>query len=145
MAKHGSSEVVVSIADAPGGVMRNITPYVTAIGAVGLESITVQTNPFGTTAETFSPTGFDRMADIPISGFYDDAALVGPAVVFGTPATWILDKAAGSVGRTLVITVATGKTFTVTVHLVKYEVMNKNGALTEYSALVRAATPGVWS
>lgn len=145
MAKYGSSVVTITIDDAPGGTPRVITPYVTAIGGLSLESITQQTNPFGTSSESHTPTGMDKVADIPISGFFDDTATVGPHVVFGTPATWALDKAPGSVGRVLAILAATGKTFTVTVHLVKYEVINKNGNLTEYSALVRQKSTGVWS
>lgn len=145
MAKYGSSVVTITIDDAPGGTPRAITPYVTTIGGLGLESITQQTNPFGTSSEAHTPTGMDKVADIPISGFFDDAATVGPHVVFGTAATWALDKAPGSVGRVLTIVAATGKTFTITVHLVKYEVINKNGNLTEYSALVRQKSTGVWS
>jgi hypothetical protein len=33
----------------------------------------------------------------------------------------------------------------VKVHMVKFEVLPKNGNLTEYSALVRQAAAGVWS
>ena len=38
-----------------------------------------------------------------------------------------------------------GGIFTVTVHLVSYEVLGKNGALTEYAALVRQKSDGVWT
>lgn len=145
MAKSGSTVVTVTIDDAPGGTPRIITPYVTAIGGLSLEALTQQTNPFGASSEQHTPTGLDKTADIAISGFFDDTAILGPHVVFGTAATWALDKATGSVGRVLVILAATGKTFTVTVHLVKYEVMNKNGNLTEYSALVRQKSAGAWS
>lgn len=145
MAKHGQNEVIVTIDDAPGGTPRIITPYVNTIGDVGLEAITQATNPFGATSEQHTPVGLDKTADIPITGFYDDTALVGPKAVFFTPATWTLDKASGSVGRVLVIVAATGLTFTVTVHVVKVSVGLKKDGLTEYSVLVRQKAAGVWS
>ncbi len=43
------------------------------------------------------------------------------------------------------ILAATGATFTITVHLVKTEVLNKNGGLTEYAATFRQKSAGVWS
>lgn len=145
MAKYGSGVATVTIDDAPGGTPRIITPYVQTIGGYKLESITQQSNPFGTTSESHTPVGMDKVADIPITGWFDDTASVGPKAVFGLAATWALDKAPASVGRVLVILAATGATFTITVHLVSYEVINKNGALTEYAALVRQKSTGVWS
>ena len=145
MAKYGSSVVTVTLDDAPGGTPRIITPYVQTIGGIKVESITQQTNPFGTSSEAHSPVGVTRTPDITISGFFDDTATLGPHVMFGTPATWALDIAPASVGRVLVILAATGATFTITVHLISYEVLNKNGGLTEYAAVVRQAGAGVWS
>lgn len=145
MAKHGQDEVIITIDDAPGGTPRIITPYVTTIGGIGLESITQQTNPFGATSEQHTPVGLDKTADIPIGGFLDDTALVGPKVVFFNATTWALDKASGSVGRVLVIVAATGMTFTVTVHLVKAELGLKRDGMSEYTALVRQKVAGVWS
>jgi len=145
MAKYGPSVVTCTIDDAPGGTPRIITPYVTSIGGIGLESITQQTNPFGVGSEQHTPVGLDKTADIPLSGFLDDTALVGPKVVFFLAATWALDKAPGSVGRTLVILAATGMTFTITVHVVKAELGLKRDGLTEYTALLRQKSAGVWS
>ena len=145
MAKHGQNEVIVTIDDAPGGTPRVITPYVNTIGDLNIEAITQQTNPFGATSEEHTPVGLDKTADIPITGFYDDTALVGPKAVFFTPATWVLDKASGSVGRVLAIQAATGLTFTVTVHVVRVSIGLKKDGLTEYSVLVRQKTAGVWS
>lgn len=142
MAKHSPSEVIVSITDSPGGTARIITPYVTTIGGIGIESITQQTNPFGVSSEEHTPVGLTKVADIPIGGFFDDTALVGPHVVFQIAAA---DIAPASVGRILIITVATSKIFTITVHLVKYETLLKKDGLTEYQALVRQKSTGVWS
>jgi len=141
MAKRTSSEVTVTIDDAPGGTPRIITPYVNTIGGLKRESITQQTNPFGTSTESHTPVGMTKVADIPISGFFDDVATVGPHVVLKPAAG---DITPASVGRVLVI-VTGGGTFTITVHLVSYEVLPKNGALTEYVAIVRQKSDGVWS
>jgi len=145
MAKHGQNEVTVTIDDAPGGTPRIITPYVTTIGNIGLESITQQTNPFGAASEQHSPVGLDKTADIPIGGFLDDTASVGPKAVFFNNTTWLLDKAPNSVGRVLVILAATSMTFTITVHLIKAELGLKRDGLTEYTATVRQKSNGVWS
>jgi hypothetical protein len=144
MPKHGQNEVIVTIDDAPGGTPRVITPYVSTIGNVGVESITQQTNAFGAASEQHDPVGLDKTADIAIGGFLDDTALVGPKIVFFTQATWNLDKAPNSIGRQLVITCATGMTFTVRVHLIKSELGLKRDGLTEYTATVRQKSAGVW-
>ncbi|MCG3776795.1 MAG: hypothetical protein JW395_3666 [Nitrospira sp.] len=142
MAKHSPSEVTVTFDDAPGGTARIITPYVTTIGGLAIEAITQQTNPFGVTTESHTPVGLTKVSDIAIGGFFDDTASVGPHVVFQIAAA---DYAPASAGRSLVIVAATAKTFTITVHLVKYEVMLKKDGLTEYQALVRQKSTGVWS
>lgn len=142
MAKHSPSEVTVTIDDAPGGTPRVITPYVTTIGGLSIESITQQTNPFGVSNESHTPVGITKVADVQIGGFFDDTALVGPHVVFQIAAA---DISPASVGRVLAILAATGKTFTITVHLVKYEVLLKKDGLTEYQATVRQKSSGVWS
>jgi hypothetical protein len=143
--KHGPQEVVITIAESPGGTARIITPYVNTISGIGIESITQATNPFGTTSEQNTPVGIDKTADITISGFLDDTVNVGPKAVFFNASNWALDKASASVGRILTILCATGMTFTITVHLVKAELGLKKDGLTEYTATVRQMSAGVWS
>lgn len=142
MAKHSPSEVTVTFDDAPGGTPRVITPYVDTIGGLAIESLTEQTNPFGVTTESHTPIGITKVSDIPIGGWFDDTASVGPHVVFQIAAA---DIAPASVGRVLAVVAATGKTFTITVHLVKYEVLLEKDKLTKYQALVRQKSTGVWS
>ncbi len=144
MAVYGSPTVVITIDDAPGGTPRIITPYVREIGGLKKEVITQETNPFGSATKSNTPVGVDMTPDIPISGFFDDTATLGPKVVFGTAATQALDKAPASVGRVLVVATG-GSTFTITVHVVSYECLPKNNGLTEYVAIVRQKTIGVWS
>jgi hypothetical protein len=145
MAKYGSSVVTVTLDDAPGGTPRIITPYVNTIGGIGIELLTQQTNPFGTAFESHTATGMEKTADIPMTGFFDDTATLGPKVMFFSNTTKNLDKAPGSVGRVLVILAATSHTFTITVHVVKAEIIAKNGNLTEYAVLLRQKSAGVWS
>lgn len=142
MAKHSPSEVTVTIDDAPGGTPRIITPYVTTIGGLAIEALTEQTNPFGVTSEQNTPIGITKVADIAIGGFFDETAVTGPHVVFQIAAA---DISPASVGRTLVILAATARTFTISVHLVKYEVLLEKDGLTKYQALVRQRTGGAWS
>jgi len=142
MAKFGSTVVTVTIAASPGGAAKNITPYVTSISGLAIEAITQQTNPFGAASEQHTPTGSVKTPDIVLSGFFDDTADVGSWTVLKQVAG---DIAPSSVGRILVILAATGATFTITVHLVKTEVLNKNGNLTEYATTLRQAGAGVWS
>lgn len=141
MAKYGSASLVITIDDSPGGAPRVITPYVLTIGGLKKESITQQTNPFGTSFQSHTPVGVTKVDDIPITGLFDDTAVLGPHVVFKVQAA---DIAPASVGRVLVIATG-GGTFTITVHLVSYEVLGKNNNLTEYAALVRQKSDGVWS
>lgn len=145
MSKHGSSEVTVTLDDAPGGTPRVITPYVDSIGGISVENLSEMTMPFGGSSEVHTPTGVTRTPDIEIGGRYDDTATVGPKAVFFTAATQALDKAVGSVGRVLAIQVATGLTFTITVHVVQTTAVLTNGQLTGYKALLRQAGAGVWS
>jgi hypothetical protein len=142
MSKFSSTVVTVTLDDAPGGTPRIITPYVNTIGGLKIENLTQQTNPFGSSNESHTPTGMSKTPDIPISGFHDDTATLGSHVIFKPAAG---DKSPASVGRVLVILAATGATFKITVHLVSYEVLNKNGALTEYVAVLRQKSAGVWS
>jgi hypothetical protein len=83
-----------------------------------------------------------KTPDIVLSGFFDDTADVGSWTVLKQVAG---DIATASVGRILTILAATGATFTVTVHLVKTEVLAKNGALCEYATTLRQKSAGAWS
>lgn len=142
MAKYSSTVTTVTIDASPGGAAKIITPYVDTINGMAIEAITQQTNPFGVTSEQHTPTGLVKSMDIVLSGLYDTTADVGSWTVLKQVAG---DIAVASVGRTLVILAATGATYTITVHLVKTEVIVTNGSLTRYSTLLRPATVGVWS
>ncbi len=143
--KHGSAEWTISVDDAPGGSLRAITPYVTAIGGIKITAATQVTTAFGDTWTKNSPTGVKKVEAVQISGFFDDTATVGPHVVFLTPDTTIYDGTTAT-SRTLTVVVAnTPKTFTVEVLLTSYSVIGKNGNLTEYQADLLPTGTGTWS
>jgi len=109
------------------------------MGGLKIEAITQQVNPFGTTAEVPTPVGVYKSIDIPVTGFFDNTATVGPHVVFGT-----ISSTVAAAARTLAVNTG-GGTFTVECLLVSYEAMSKNNGLTEYAALLRTVAVGVWS
>jgi len=139
---HGSSEVIVTLEDSPGGTARTITPYLREIGGVGVKLITQQTNPFGSTSKANTPTGITETPDIDFGGFFDTTADSGIKAVFTITAS---DSAVNSVGRELVVTLATGTTFTIHVHLTEFMIYPKGDALTEFKAKVVQMGAGAWS
>jgi hypothetical protein len=138
--KYGSSSVVITYDDAPGGTPQTVTPYITAIGGVKVEQITEQSNPFGTGSEAHTPTGMQRVPDIPVDGFFDTTATEGPHVVFGTP-----DDGPQDATRTFTFAPGDSKTFTMETRLVDYEVLVQNGLLTKFKATIRQAGAGAWT
>ena len=144
MSKHGSTEVVISIEDSPGGTLRVITPYVDTISGMGTESITQQTNPFGSTSEGNSPVGMTKSPDLVLGGLLDDTALVGSWTVLKPVAG---DKAVSSVGRLVTVVPATGLSWSGHYHLIKTDPKVTNGKLTGYETTLRPADPftGAWA
>lgn len=143
--KHGSAEWTISIDDAPGGVLRAITPYVLTIGGIKITAVTQIITAFGDTWVKNSPTGIKKVEPIQIAGLFDDTATVGPHVVFIAPDTVIYDGTTAT-SRTLTVVVAnTPKTFNVEVLLTAYNVIGKNGNLTEYQADILPTGSGAWS
>lgn len=138
--KYGSSSLVITYDDGPGGTARTITPYVLQIGGIKVEAITEQTNPFGTTSEAHTPTGMTRTPDIEIEGHFDTTATTGPHVVFIAP-----DDGPQDSTRTFTFAPGDSKTFTMETRLVSYEVLAQNGNLTKYKAVIRQAAAGAWT
>lgn len=138
MAKYGSSSVTVTMDDS-GGTPRVITPYVQTIGGLKIETITQDVNPFGGGAEKPASVGVYKSQTIAISGMFDDAATVGPHVVFGT-----ISSTPAATSRTLAVNTG-GGTYTVECIVTGYEVMPKNGNLTEYAATLQTVAVGAWS
>jgi hypothetical protein len=128
--KHGSAEWTISYDDGPGGTLRAITPYVTSIDGIKITQAQQVITAFGDAWKKIAMTGVGEIANIKIHGFFDDTATVGPHVVFLTP-----DSDPNGATRTLTVVVSnTSKTFTGETRLISYEVLGKNGNLTEYEA-----------
>ena len=125
--------------DDSGGTPRAITPYVNTIGGLKIETITQEINPFGGASEKPNSVGVYKSQTIAISGMFDDTATVGPHVVFGT-----ISSTVAASSRTLAVNTG-GGTYTVECIVTGYEVMPKNGALTEYAATLQTTAVGVWS
>ncbi len=143
--KHGSSEWTISIDDAQGGSLRAITPYVTSVSGLKITSLTQLITAFNDTFEKSSPTGVKKVDPITFGGFFDDTATVGPHVVFQTPDTTIYDGTTAT-SRTLTIVVSnSSKTFGGECLLVSYEVLGKNGNLTEYQAVAQPTGSFAWT
>lgn len=137
--KHGSSEITISYDDGPGGTLRLITPYVLTFGGIKLTSNMQKSTAFGDSIEKMLPTGMSVIAQIPIGGLFDDTATVGPHVVFIAP-----DTSPQAATRTLAVVLGNSKTWTSEGYLVSYEVLGKNGALTEYAAVMQQNS-GAWT
>ena len=140
MAKHGSPTVVIEYDDGPGGTLRDVTAHVLSIGGIEIEQITEQTNPFGSDHEHHTPVGVQRVADIDIEGLEDDTPTTGTVAVLGTP-----DDSPADATRTLRITPAAGRVFTIETRLAKAATNLANQALNRYRATIRQAGKGVWS
>lgn len=137
--KHGSSEITISYDDGPGGTLRVITPYVTSMSGIKITSNMQKSTAFGDTIEKQLPTGLSIYSEITLGGFFDDTATVGPHVVFIAP-----DTSPQSSTRTLTIVIGNSKQWSGEGFLKSYEVLGKNGNLTEYQAVLVQNT-GAWS
>lgn len=141
--KHSSTEVTVTVEDSPGGTGR-LLDHCDTINGVGAESITDQSNPFGSTAEGNTPVGMTKSPDLTLGGLLTTTATVGTWTVLKQVAG---DKAVNSAGRLVTIVCATGATWSGHYHLVKTVPVPVNGKLTRYESLFRPAEPfdGAWS
>lgn len=138
MAMYGSSQVTISYDDS-GGTLRTITQFVREIGGVKIEAFQARSESFGDVWDEYTPTGRKGVPALSVKGFFDDTATSGPHVVFQSP-----DATPTSTTRTLTI-VFGGGTASGETRLVSYEVIGKNGNLTEYEAMVQPTGALTWS
>ena len=129
--KHSSSEVTVQF-DIAAGTLTAMTPYITEIGGIDVEALMEESTAFGDTAQKFLPSGILKAGQITLGGYYDDTAATGPDVVFNAPA-----PTPSTASRTLTITFATGKTFTVETYIVKYTRTLTRNALTKFTVTLQ--------
>lgn len=139
MSMYGSGSVTVAYDDAPTGVARTITQYVREIGGIKVESLMARSESFGDLWEEYTPTGMKKVPALSIKGYFDDTATSGPHVVFKDP-----DDGPTDGTRTLTVGFG-GATAAGETRLVSYEVLGKNGGLTEYEAMVQVTGALTWS
>jgi len=136
----GSPTVTITYDDS-GLTPRVITPYVREIGGIKIESLQARSESFGDSWEETTPTGMQKVGAISIKGYFDDAATVGPHVVFR-----VVDTSPAAGTRTLAVVFGgTNGTATVETRCISYEVLGKNGNLTEYEAMVQPTGSLAWS
>ena len=140
--KHSSSEVTIGYDDAPGGSLRQIEQSVLTMSGVKIEAGQQLSHAYGDSWEESTPTGIRKVLPITMTGFFDDTATTGPHTVLR-----VVDGDIDPTGSTRTLTVVFGnsKTFTVETRLVSYEVLGKNGNLTEYAAVIQPTGAGTWS
>ena len=138
--KYGSQSITVSFDDGPGGSLQAIQNHILTMSGVKITSAMQLSHAFGDSAEESTPSGMIKVDPITLGGFWDTTASTGPHVVFLAP-----DDGPQDSTRTLVIVFGDSKTFTAETRLVSYEVLGKNGALTEFSAVVQVTGAPVWS
>lgn len=137
--KHGSAEITITYDDGPGGTPRIITPYVLTFGGIKLTSNMQKSTAYGVAIEAMLPTGLSVIAQITVTGLFDDTATVGPHIVFIAP-----DTSPQAATRTLAVVIGNSRTWTSEGYLVSYEVTGKNGALTEFTAVLQQNS-GAWT
>lgn len=138
--KYGSQSITVSYDDGPGGSLQAVTNHVLTMSGVKITSAQQLSHAFGDSAEETTPSGMTKIDPITMTGFWDTTPSTGPHAVFGTP-----DDSPQDATRTLVLVFGDGKTFTVETRLVSYEVIGKNGALTEFAAVIQATGQHAWT
>lgn len=144
MSKYGSSSITISIDDAPGGVLRDVTQHILTVSGIKIENILQPSHAFGDAWEEMLATGLARVPPLTFTGFFDDAATTGPHVVFRVNSA---DRSPSAATRTLTMAVAAGagNSFSVEGHMASYEVLGKNGNLTEFAAVFQPSGSGAWS
>jgi hypothetical protein len=103
--------------------------YVTDITDVPVEAITEESTAFGDAWVENLAVGVKQMADIELTGFYDDTATTGPDVIFNAPGN--------TISRTLKLTWGSTKTTSVETIIAKYTRIAKVKTLTKYKVTLR--------
>jgi hypothetical protein len=142
--KHGSPEITFSIDASPGGSLTNMTNYLLTIGGAKIENVTQASHAFGDSWAEMLATGFARVPAIQVTGFFDDTATTGPHTVFQVTSA---DRSPTAATRTvaMVFSSTTGSTFGGESIMASYEVLGKNGALTEFAAVIQPVGAWAWS
>jgi len=124
MTTYGSDDLTIEI-DNSSGTLVDMTSHITEINEVETEAALEESTPFGAAWATSLFSGVKLMAEIELTGFYDDTASTGPDVVIG-----------GGLGDTRTVAVTWGGTKKTTVEAIitKYARIAKVKESTKYKA-----------
>lgn len=138
--KYGSQSITISYDDSPGGSLRVVTGHILTMSGVKITSAMQASHAFGDSWEESTPTGMKKMDPVTMQGLWDTTPTTGPHAVFVEP-----DDGPQDDTRSLVIVFGDSKTMSVETRLVSYEVLGKNGNLTEFVAVVQPSGAATWS
>lgn len=130
MSQYGTTNVVVQF-DNSSNSLQTITQYVQEVGGIKVKADTEDGHSFGDSYAEALDTGFRRMDDITVKGFYDDTAAGGPDALF-----WSNGAAIGNT-RTLKLTYGSTKTTSIETVIAEYTRMPLLEKLTKYEAVLR--------
>lgn len=84
MAYYGSPNFSVKVTSASGTTaLHNLSNYVDTVNGLSIEALTAESHAFGDSWREHMYTGMRQMADITLSGFYEDTAASGPWFLLG--------------------------------------------------------------
>lgn len=132
MAKYGSNSIVIEY-DNAGGSLVDISQHVLEMNGIEIEALLEESHSFGDAWFEALSTGLRKLADITLSGFFDDVATTGPDVLFGGA----FPTGPASTTRTFKITWGGTKTTSVETYLSKYKRVGKRGEVTKYEVTLR--------
>jgi hypothetical protein len=131
VAKYASPSVVIEIDDS-GGTPVDISQHVLEMNGIEIETLLEEGQTFGDSWFESFAVGIRKLADITLSGFYDDTALTGPDVLLNAVFT-----APTTTTRTLKVTYGGGKSTAVEVIIYKYKRLPVRNGMTKYEVMLR--------
>ena len=128
MAKYGSAVTIVEF-DNAAGALNVMTQHVDTINNVSVEAILAESHTFGDAWTEFLAVGVNRVPEVTLAGWYDDAATTGPDVIFNAPGN--------TTTRTLKFTWGGSKTSSVETVIKSYRRIATRNELTRYEVVLQ--------
>jgi len=127
MAKYTAANVVIEF-DNSGGTLVDMSQYILELNGIDIESVLEESHTFGDSWVEQLNAGLKRLADVQLSGFYDDTASTGPDAIF--------NAVGNTTTRTLKITWGSTKTTSVETIIKNYRRIPSRGALTKFEVVL---------
>ena len=132
MANYGPADFAVSY-DNSGGTPVDITAHVLSVNDFDVENITEEVRPLGAAWGVHKTIGVGQIAEVELSGVFDDTAATGPDALFADR----VPEGPSASTRTLLFTWGGSKTSSVETILVSYKRSVDKTGLTKWSARVQ--------